>query len=143
MKKEENRMKKILFCLFIMLSGIYACSDDIENQIEGQWQLKTMEENGVISKVDTVFYSFMSGRVFSYTILLNQDETCLYYGYIDALSDKEILIKIDDEYFLNKSRDFEVKSDWEEQQRIFEIQSINSKKLVLFYGGKTYSFRKH
>jgi hypothetical protein len=141
MKEEENWMKKILFCLFIMLSGIYACSDNIENQIEGLWQLKTVEENGVISEIDTVFYSFMNGQVFSYTILLNPDETYIYYGYIDALSDKEILVKIDDEYFFN--RDFRVKSDWGEQQRIFDIQSINSKKLVLFYGGKTYSFRKH
>jgi hypothetical protein len=62
-------MKKgLIYFFFLAISGFYSCSDNIENRIEGQWQLKTIEENGVISQVDTVFYCFMGGRVFSYTL---------------------------------------------------------------------------
>ena len=133
--------KRILFCLAIMLSGIHACSDDIEFPIDGMWQLKAIEENGITTPVDTVFYSFMKGTVFSYTILKTPDVANVFYGYIDALSEKEILIKVDDKYFFE--RDFIENSDWEEQQQIFGIESINSRKLILSYGEKTYSFNKH
>jgi len=131
--------KRILFCLTIILSGIYACSDDIEYQIEGMWQLQTIEENGITSPVDTVFYSFMKGKVFSYTILITPDTARVFYGYIDALSEKEILINIDDKYFQRLKGN----SDWEESQRVFGIESINSRKMILSSERKTYSFKKH
>ena len=132
--------KRIFFYLITLLSGISACSDDIEYQIDGMWQLQTIEENGITSPVDTVFYSFMKGKVFSYTVLRTPDAANVFYGYIDALSEKEILIKIDDKYF---SEYFQGISDWEKQQRVFGIENRNTQKMTLSSEGKTYSFKKH
>ena len=131
--------KRILFCITVILFGIYACSDDIEHQIDGMWQLQTIEENGITSPIDTVFYSFMKGKVFSYTILKTPDAANVFYGYIDALSEKEMLINIDGKFFQSLKEN----SDWEEPQRVFGIENINSRELVLSSGGKTYSFKKH
>jgi hypothetical protein len=116
-----------------------ACSDDIESRIEGQWQLKTMEENGVVSQVDTVFYSFMRGRVFSYTLLTNPDETLVYYGYVDNLSEEKIPINIDNAYI----DDLMKISDWQRKQRTFDVLHVNDKNLTLSADNKIYSFKRH
>ncbi|MDR0834535.1 MAG: lipocalin-like domain-containing protein [Candidatus Symbiothrix sp.] len=124
-----------------------ACTDDIEHKIEGQWQLKTIEKNGMISPVDTVFYNFMNGRVFSITVLQPQelinpgntrDHAYTFYGYIDELAGDNMLITIH-----NPDDGFKEATGWNEGQRIFDIVNITNKNLMLRTNEQLYSFKKH
>ncbi|MDR1122102.1 MAG: hypothetical protein LBM08_14480 [Dysgonamonadaceae bacterium] len=131
--------KRFLFYLSCCLP--FACSDDIGNRIEGQWQLKTIEENGIVSPVDTIFYSFMRERVFSCTLLLNPDESYIWYGYIDALSDQQMQLSLDwNNYYTTTGK---VESEGGSQQRIFDILHLGGNYLTLFSNDITYSFKKH
>jgi hypothetical protein len=147
-------MKKIKIkqlSLGVVLSTILlftACIDDIEHKIEGQWQLKTLEANGVISTVDTIFYNFMNGRVFSITVLKrsgqtintwdSRDDADTYYGYVDELSDDKMLINI---HSVNEN--FKAETGWNEDQRIFDILNVTNKNLILRYNEQIYTFKKH
>ncbi|MDR0427647.1 MAG: lipocalin-like domain-containing protein [Dysgonamonadaceae bacterium] len=133
-------MPKYVLC-FIVFLFVFACSDN--PNIDGMWQLKTIqsEENENIQKIDSVFYSFMLKRnVFSYTILKDVEKVNIYYGYIDNLSENEILINMDENFWTD---DFRSNSDWTEKQRIFQIHKLNSKNMTLFNDGKIYQFKKH
>jgi hypothetical protein len=131
--------KRFLFYLSCCLP--FACSDDIGSRIEGQWQLKTIEEDGIVSPVDTIFYSFMAGRVFSCTLLRNPDEAGYWYGYIDALSDRQIQLSLDwNGYYAATGK---VESEGGSQQRVFDILHLNGNYLTLFSDSITYSFKKH
>ncbi|MDR2626841.1 MAG: lipocalin-like domain-containing protein [Dysgonamonadaceae bacterium] len=138
---------RLAYSLSIAIAGLCACSDKIANRIEGQWQLKTIESNGIISQVDTVFYNFMGGRVFAYIALVNPSEGASCFGYVDELSDQQILINIDlggDSLHFHHIRALS-EGDWDATRRIFDIQDIDGKYLTLHShdNNKTYSFKKH
>jgi hypothetical protein len=140
--------KTITTLLAIFMFGIFSCSDDIDHKINGQWQLKTIDENGVISQVDTVFYSFQRGMIFSFTTLVNPDSTSISYGYISFPAENELLISLDttrneDGYLYNVVGDFKELSGWDNLYNLFTIESIDNKNMVLSSDGKIYSFKKH
>jgi hypothetical protein len=132
--------KELIYSLFFIMLGVYACSDGIEGRIEGQWQLKTVEENGTVAQVDTVFYSFMKGRVFSFILLTSPDESSICYGYIDGLSDRQIQINIDSN---DTTQIKDISGDWNRPNRTFDIRHVSDRYLTLFSDYKTYSFKKH
>ena len=133
-------MKKI-FLILICFLGLYACSDDVEDQMDGFWQLKTIEKDGEISQVDTVFYGFQRKALFSYTITSPTDpnETILSYGYIQYPTENEILITMDPRSVFY---DFSTLTGWESTEEKFTIESVNSKNLILKNGNKTYFFKR-
>ncbi len=142
-------MKKGLFLVLLLcFIGVYSCSDDIGHQINGQWQLKTVDENGVSTKVDTIFYSFQRGSIFSFTTLVNENEAWISYGYVNVLSDNQLLISMDttknaDGNYQIITHNFKELSGWNNLYNTFMVESIDGKNMVLSSEGKIYSFKKH
>ncbi len=143
-------MKKILIPLICIIIG-FSCSDDIDRQVNGQWQLKTIDENGIISSVDTIYFSFQRGVIFSFTHLRNPDEATISYGYVDYPSDHEIKISMDTTrnepggYFTIITKEDLYPFGWNESngfQQIFNVESIDEKNMVLSQEQVIYSFRK-
>ncbi len=141
-------MKKILFSVFIFLFFL-SCSDEPEHRISGQWQLKEITENGLTSKVDTLFYSFQRGVIFAFTALINPDSTSISYGYLDFPSEREMVISMDTtkdtsgSYYLNMPGDFKRLSGWDDYTQQFRIEKIDHKKLILSSASKIYYFNKY
>jgi hypothetical protein len=136
-------MKKSIFITLISCLLLASCVDSDYPFADGQWQLKTITEAGIETPVDTVFYNFMLKRnVFAYIVLTDDTPNGSYafYGYIDTLSDKEIVLTLDEgsytEFFFNYS-------DWREKQRRYEVLKLNSKEMILSFNNRTYSFKKH
>lgn len=134
-------MKKSIFIGLIFSLIFVSCLDTDYPYVDGQWQLKTVTEDGIETKVDTVFYSFMLKRnVFAYVFMDTPDHSYAFYGYVDKLSDEEIILTMD-EGFYNKFL-FD-STDWREKQRRYDVLKMNSKNLVLSYNNRVYSFEKH
>jgi len=126
------------------------------------WQLKTVQDvAGNVVDVDTVYYGFQRGVVFSFTVLQDPNWAFIAYGYVEKLSDDKVHIKIDrkwaDNYYdwkddenkvLNYVDDFSNFlsdiSGWSSANVVFDIKEYNHSKLVLFDAGneKTYTFKK-
>lgn len=139
--------KKIITALLTCIIGICSCSDDIDKKVNGQWQLKTIDENGIVSPVDTVFYSFQKGTVFSLSCLVNENTAVFSYGYVRFPSENELFISMDttrneDGHFINTVGNFKELSGWDTLYNSFIIESIDSKNMVLSSEGKVYSFKK-
>ena len=145
--KKSRLLTYIILCAF----GLFSCSDEIGHKISGQWQLKTIEENGVVSQVDTVFYSFQRACIFAFTVVLPNDENNanISYGYMETpSSDDEIFIAMDttrrdDGSLKNIVWNFKALSGWSEYYNRFKVESYTGKKLILSSEGKIYSFKKH
>ena len=144
-------MRKLVLIFPIFILFVAACSDDIDSKINGMWQLKTVEENGTISNVDTVFFGIQGGAVFSFTLLMPNDpliESIQSYGYASFPSENEMMISMDTSkfengYFINISGDFLKYSGWDKYCMTFDVKQIDSKYLVISERNRTYSFNRH
>ena len=148
--KMNFEMKYIALFFTLCIVGLYSCSDDVDSKVNGQWQLRSIDDNGVVTSVDTVFYSFQRGSLFSYTLLSHSDtdNASVSYGYVNFPSENEMVIAMDvteNEYGDHKNiiKDFLLLADWEDYTKTFAVISIDSKKMVLSSGQKTYSFKKY
>ncbi len=143
-------MKKILFIL-LAFSFCFSCSDEPEHRMSGMWQLKTVNVSGHESRVDTVFYSFQRGVVFSFTVLLNENETLVSYGYLDFPSEKEMIVSLDTTKnssgnYININEELVNQYGWSNDnkyEKTFLIERLSSKKMVLSSEGTIYSFNKY
>lgn len=127
-----------------------SCSEDIDSKINGQWQLKSIEEKGEIFPVDTVFYNFQRGTIFSFTILIPNSsiESITSSGYIYFPSEDQLLISMDttrheNGVYKNINGDFLKHSGWSDYFNYFEITDINNKHMTLSDNKKTYFFKKY
>ena len=50
-------MMKNLIAITCFVVALVSCIK-VEHKLEGKWQLKTVEANGVVQTVDTVWYNF-------------------------------------------------------------------------------------
>jgi len=143
-------MKKILLYSILSVLLLISCEllDQYKNyRLDGMWQLKTVQDiDGSTTHVDTIYYSFQRGGVFSYTVLENPKVTIyLIYGYVDRPSDDKVHVLIDNnaagndnfEWFLNHSK-------WSAADIIFDIKKYDKSDLVLFDSGngKTFFLKK-
>jgi hypothetical protein len=137
--------KQPIYFFLLLIFVLYACSNEIDSRINGQWQLNTIEENGVTSRVDTVFYCFQEGALFVYTVLIPKayKEYFYYCGYANYPSENTVEISMPEDDGGPIDFQFITKSNWEERQKTFTVETIDSKRMVLSEGGKRYSFRKH
>jgi hypothetical protein len=139
-------MKKVLFPLVIVCALCASCVDSDLPNVNGMWQLKTIEAaDGSSHPVDTIFYSFQYQRIFSQTVLNanphnpNNPTVCIY-GYTDfSVKDKLTLS-------LNHGDDVSNLLIWDVEQGektvTIDIVRHNSKKLILRRNGSTYNFIK-
>jgi len=146
-------MKRFLFLITSLTVILWlSCSDEPEHRASGQWRLKTMEKNGIVSTVDTVFFSFQRARVFAFTVLKTEHEAQLSYGYMEVPSENQFKLSLDtskheDGYYKNLTDSaylrlygWTLENDF---QQVFTVEKITGKELVLSANSVTYSFKKY
>ena len=125
--------------IFLLLSG---CEKDISDRLQGKWQLKTVEEAGQKTVVDTVWYNFQSEALFMYQIYHPAVDTFTWtYGF--KTQPESNLLHIELANWTIMKEDFLPYTDWKETARTFTIEKITGKQLILSSDGKTYLFDRY
>ena len=128
-------MRSWYIIFFIFLFAV-ACDDVTFSPLVGKWQLKTVDKNGEMIPVDTVWYNFQSISIFSLQIYAPCDDVFTAYEGMRTQDDKVISIQLNDEKALSRS-------DWNSTVRSFTIETVDRKKLQLrSEEGYLYSFIK-
>jgi len=127
-------MKYSLFVFVILM--VIACDDVPEPRLLGKWQLKTVEKNGAVTTVDTVWYNFQSASIFSLQVYITQSNS--YQEYIGMRTQVENVISI-----LIENTNIVDWTDWRSGNRSFTIDKANKRSLLLrSEEGYLYSFIK-
>ena len=135
------RKLKRMIALCGGLLSLIACSDSLERQLEGKWQLKTVEQNGQIETVDTVWYNFQNS-LFEYQVYVPAiDSVRNMYGYKTLVDDQHLELELVS-YFIT-IKDFLPITDWSAPKRTFQIEESTGSRLTLSSEGKTYIFKKY
>jgi hypothetical protein len=143
-------MKNLIFSGIFVLIFFNACLDGDKPEINGMWQLKTIQgENSGNGIIDTIFYSFQRQSLFAYTELYETGgkpaTSSIIYGYIDfAQGDNRLHIQLDEKY--NGSAGLLLWNRGEESPLdsvTYDIVKLDSKYLRLFHKGKTYNFIRY
>ncbi|MDR1454520.1 MAG: lipocalin-like domain-containing protein [Tannerella sp.] len=126
----------ISVCLLLTLAS---CQKELTRQLQGKWQLKTVEEAGHVSNVDTVWYNFQSEALFMYQIYhANKDSFSHMYGYRSQPAENRIQLELIS--YPRPVDEFLPLTDWKDRSRTFTVEKINGKRLVLYSDNKTYGF---
>ena len=121
------------FLLSALLLSFVSCSDEL-TELDGKWQLLSIESDGNVEVVDTVFYNIQSS-FFQYQIYQQAtDDYLVDYGFKYRPDEDHLTLELQTESFLPKT-------DWTSLTRDFKIEKHTSKKLILSSEGKTYTFR--
>lgn len=116
-----------------------ACNNDTEHKLEGKWQLQQVEANGDVIQADTVFYNFQN-ILFMYQIYQPDSNSVLYrYGY-NTVNENKLTLEL--EHNPNTLDKFLPYTDWNSKTRVFTIEKLSGKQLILDSEGKRYIFRK-
>jgi hypothetical protein len=126
-------MKKLACWGIIVPLLIIACTDEKIRGVEGMWQLKTITENGIVSPVDTVFYSFqLKQEGFTYTILQESsntpEQTSVFFGYVDFPSQNQMHIVLDQ---IHSDGWAETVILWHDREVTYDILKLTSKEMIL------------
>ena len=138
-------MRKHKLCKALALCGgllsLIACGDSLERHLEGKWQLKTVEQNGQVETVDTVWYNFQNS-LFEYQVYVPAiDSVRNMYGYKTLADDRHLELELVSHFITIK--DFLPLTDWSSYKRTFQIEESTGSRLVLSSEGKTYTFKKY
>ena len=136
-----NKINYTILLFSLLTTLLISCNDDTSHQLNGMWQLKGVsnEDKNIVS-VDSVFYGFQSERIFSFTILKSDDESDIYYGYIDFPTDNTIHIAIDRNY---QKEQFLKYSGWNGFSETFSLVINNNEAtLVSEANQKAYYLRR-
>lgn len=114
------------FLLTLVVVVVVACSKDYNSDLHGRWQLQTTVQNGVVQRIDSIYYSF-DNHVVSIQNKRNAIDVDLYFGHFKQEGDSLILDFVDQ----NPIR----------TERYF-IEKLDSKALVLRTHISTLNFRK-
>lgn len=116
-----------------------ACNNDTEHKLEGKWQLQQVGANGEVIQADTVFYNFQN-ILFMYQIYQPDSNSVLYrYGY-NTVDENKLTLEL--EHNPNTLDKFLPYTDWNSKTRVFTIEKLSGKQLILDSEGKRYIFRK-
>ena len=148
--------------LFILIPLIFSCTDPSLPNIDGMWQLKTVENTEGKHPVDTIFYSFQHQRLFSVTVLnadytrlwSPNDPTVVFSGYTHFSADNQLTLDLNNPGVLYESNTIDHKKgdDWkfipwatpnrEKSSATLKIEKHTSKQLILRHDdtNTTYSF---
>lgn len=136
-------MMKFLVAITSFFFLLVSCDHAVEDKLEGKWQLKTIEANGLIQSVDTVWYNFQTS-LFSYQVYnAYNDRYVQNYGYKTLEDDTHLDLELVNYGRITAQQFVEQYTDWEAVTESFAIVKVSSKHLVLSRQGKTYTFRKY
>jgi hypothetical protein len=116
-------MKKFLILSALFILSV-SCTDIVKSKLAGKWQLKTVEKNGVITVVDTVWYNFQSESLF--LIQIYQPQTNNYAESFGFRTEKDGILKIE-----IRPEDTVELTDWTDRTRTFAIDKCKGKTLIL------------
>ena len=126
----------IAACILLFAS----CSKDNQDKLFGKWQMQKIESDGVVQAVDTIYYNFQHG-LFMYQIYSPVTDKYPYiYGFNTMEGDDKIELELTSNPLPVK--DFLPLTDWTSDKRIFTIDKLTVKQLILSSEGKKYTFRK-
>ncbi|MDR3267126.1 MAG: hypothetical protein LBT24_06120 [Tannerella sp.] len=115
-------MKKLL--CFIALTLLVSCTDIGNSPLKGKWQLKTVEREGVITAVDTLWYNFQSESLFSLQIYLVQRD--MFVQPVGFRTEQGNILKIE-----MQSQAYFENTDWTDVKRTFIIEKCKGNELIL------------
>lgn len=123
--------------VLVLLFAACAGHDYPNTDIDGMWKLRTMHIGGEVQQVDTVFFSFHRGSLFSckrFDGEMTQMQD-VWMGYFGFSHDNSIHISLAESYGYQTT-------PWGdgEQKAVFNIVQHTSSKLVLERNGITYNF---
>lgn len=131
-------MKKKIFHYLLFAISLASC-DTMTTEIEGKWQLSKMESDGIVTKVDTVWYNFQT-TLFKYQIYDKKSDTYSSCNGLCILENEKLsLVLVSDPV---PAEQFIISTDWSSPSREFFIEKKKHNDLVLSSEGKTYYFRK-
>ena len=115
---------KYRYALWFAFLMMIACENVTFSPLVGKWQLKTVEKNGELIHVDTVWYNFQSKSVFALQIYKPHDDSYLLFNGMRTHDDKVVTIEM-----LNETVVYYC--DWDNPIRSFTIEKSNRKQLLL------------
>ena len=128
----------ILICSLFLMSS---CSKDTEDKLMGKWQLREVVfSDGEVQKVDTVWYNFQTSH-FMYQIY--DGSTNVYrrsYGYNRVEEENRLWLQLISDP--RPVKEFLEYTDWTSNPRIFTIDKLTRRELILSGDGKQYMFHK-
>ena len=128
-----------LLFLLLLLPG---CSKDIDDKLEGKWQIQETEVDGVKEKTDTIFYNFQSSYLFMYQIYDKHSEAYFHiYGHKTMKENNAIYLEMTTP--IDSVSPFVKRTDWDTWNKHFTVEKVTGKQLVLSSDGKRYTFRKY
>ncbi|MDR3193798.1 MAG: lipocalin-like domain-containing protein [Tannerella sp.] len=132
----RKRLWGLAICVLWAVTG---CREELNRQLQGKWQLKTVERAGYVSKVDTVWYNFQSESLFMYQIYRADRDTFMHlYGFKTRPEENGIQLELIS--YPSPVEAFLPFTDWKERIRTFTVEKINGKRLVLHGDDATYEF---
>ena len=136
-------MTKHAFLSIILLGFFVSCINSDLPNVDGMWQLKTIEaSSGHTQTVDTIYYSFQAQRLFTFTQLntgpLQFETTYIMYGYVDFPDKDHLHIFLDPAHV-----GLFPLMPWQMEDITYFIQKLTSKEMILEnQGDSIYRFIK-
>ena len=113
----------------------------VEHKLEGKWQLKTVEANGVVQTVDTVWYNFQTS-LFEYQLYdPAKDVYRTNFGYKTLKGDTKLDLELVN-YGGTPLKIHGVPADWTSPKQTFTIEQSSVTNLVMSAREESYTFKK-
>ncbi|MEG1544798.1 MAG: lipocalin-like domain-containing protein [Tannerellaceae bacterium] len=130
-------MKNWLIALCLLM--LAACSNNWDDQLDGKWQLQTVEQGGTVLAVDTIYYNFQNTLFMYQTYSPASDKYRKSYGF-NALEGDKLLLELDNNP--QPVHLFLPFTDWTSTKRTFLIEKHSGSQLIISSDGRRYTFRK-
>lgn len=124
----------------VLLFLLVACGKDMEDKLDGKWQLREVAEGGVTQKVDTVWYSFQQS-LFELRLYDPAKDSARYMSGYRWVENELLTLELatgDTDLV-----DFLPLIDWEGKRRTFVIDGLEGGDLTLRDGDAIYRFRRY
>ena len=135
-------MKKYGLLSILLICFLVSCIDRNLPDVDGMWQLKTIEDKtGHIQTVDTIYYSFQARRLFAFTQLnagyMQFEPIFIMYGYVDFPAKDRMVIQLDPAHGL-----YFPLLPWSLENTTYFIRKLSCKEMILENEGDSYRFIK-
>lgn len=135
--KSKCMTKSILTIVSVLLC--FACSKDDQSKLSGKWQMQQIETKGSVESIDTIYFNF-ENSLFQYQLYSpSNNNYTAWVGFNTISNGNQLLLELNDQKNITK---FIHLTDWSEGKRMYTIEKLTGKRLILSSENKTYTFRK-